>query len=107
MPLGAVKERDSTLHLPFLQSLFSRSRLYYQFNLTMSSMIAPPRAAPPPPQEEEEEAGASASTSRPILSGPPLMAVLDERLLAAAKTDNEHLFDSAMEELQDINCADG
>jgi len=35
------------------------------------------------------------------------MAVLDERLLAAAKTDNEHLFDSAMEELQDINCADG
>jgi hypothetical protein len=32
---------------------------------------------------------------------------LDERLLAAAKTDNETLFDSVIQELEDVNYADG
>lgn len=31
----------------------------------------------------------------------------EERLLAAAKTDNEEMLETAMQELDDINCVDG
>jgi hypothetical protein len=37
--------------------------------------------------------------------GTELMA--DERLLAAAKTDNEGLFEEAIDEVEDVNYADG
>ncbi|KAK4688773.1 L-lactate dehydrogenase (cytochrome), partial [Tremellales sp. Uapishka_1] len=57
----------------------------------MSSAPPPRSAPPPPPEDEEEEQGASAN----------------ERLLAAAKSDNEDLMDSAFEELEDVNYADG
>jgi len=33
--------------------------------------------------------------------------ILDERLLAAAKTDNEGLFEEAIDEVDDVNYADG
>ncbi|WWD16894.1 hypothetical protein CI109_101326 [Kwoniella shandongensis] len=58
----------------------------------MSSAPPPPRAAPPPPPEEEDhEQGASAN----------------ERLLAAAKSDNEGMIEDALLELKDINYTDG
>jgi len=37
--------------------------------------------------------------------GGTLMA--DERLLAAAKTDNEGLFEEAIDDVEDVNYADG
>ncbi|KAK8861213.1 hypothetical protein IAR55_002032 [Kwoniella newhampshirensis] len=55
---------------------------------------APPRGAPPPPpphEEEEEDQGASPT----------------ERLLAAAKSDNEGMIEEALAELKDINVTDG
>ena len=33
--------------------------------------------------------------------------IVDERLLAAAKTDNEGLFEEAIDEVEDVNYADG
>ena len=33
--------------------------------------------------------------------------ITDERLLAAAKTDNEGLFEEAIDEVEDVNYADG
>ncbi|WVQ83418.1 hypothetical protein IAT38_005559 [Cryptococcus sp. DSM 104549] len=52
---------------------------------------APARTAPPPPPEEEQSQGASAN----------------ERLLAAAKHDNEEMLEDALKELKDINEPDG
>ncbi|AAW42624.2 hypothetical protein CNBC0280 [Cryptococcus deneoformans B-3501A] len=51
----------------------------------------PSRSAPPPPPPEEDSQGASAN----------------ERLLAAAKTDNEGMLEDALKELSDINQPDG
>jgi len=33
--------------------------------------------------------------------------IVDERLLAAAKTDNEGLLEEAIDEVEDVNYADG
>ncbi|WOO85139.1 Ankyrin repeat-containing protein [Vanrija pseudolonga] len=52
---------------------------------------APSRSAPPPPPQDDHADGASAN----------------EQLLAAAKTDNEELLLSALEQLEDVNYADG
>ncbi|KAL1410308.1 hypothetical protein Q8F55_004314 [Vanrija albida] len=52
---------------------------------------APSRSAPPPPPNDESADGASAN----------------EQLLAAAKTDNEELLVSALNQLEDVNYADG
>ncbi|OWZ63153.1 hypothetical protein AYX14_06794 [Cryptococcus neoformans] len=52
---------------------------------------APSRSAPPPPPPEEDSQGASAN----------------ERLLAAAKSDNERMLEDALKELSDINQSDG
>jgi hypothetical protein len=73
-------------------------------------MSAPTRSAPPPPPPEENEGGASASmftfcASQGMKGGTELTA--DERLLAAAKTDNEGLFEEAIDEVEDVNYADG
>ncbi|ORY26072.1 ankyrin repeat-containing domain protein [Naematelia encephala] len=54
---------------------------------------APPRSAPPPPPPEEEDEDAGASPN--------------EVLLAAAKSDNEGMLESAIEKVEDINFADG
>jgi len=55
-------------------------------------MSRPTRNAPPPPPEaEHEKKGASAN----------------ERLLAAAKSDNEGMLEEALAELQDVNYTDG
>lgn len=57
-------------------------------------MSAPPpsrSAPPPPPPGDDEERGAKAT----------------ERLLAAAKTDNEAMLEEALAELEDINGTDG
>ncbi|WVQ87928.1 hypothetical protein IAS59_001659 [Cryptococcus gattii] len=52
---------------------------------------APSRSAPPPPPSEDDSQGASAN----------------ERLLAAAKTDNEGMLEDALKELSDVNQPDG
>ncbi|KGB78379.2 hypothetical protein CNBG_3941 [Cryptococcus deuterogattii R265] len=52
---------------------------------------APSRSAPPPPPPEDDSQGASAN----------------ERLLAAAKTDNEGMLEDALKELSDVNQPDG
>ncbi|WRT65313.1 uncharacterized protein IL334_002256 [Kwoniella shivajii] len=55
-------------------------------------MSAPNRAAPPPPPPGEDgEQGASAN----------------ERLLAAAKHDNEDMLEDALAEVEDVNYVDG
>ncbi|WWC69032.1 uncharacterized protein I206_102968 [Kwoniella pini CBS 10737] len=56
-------------------------------------MSVPTRAAPPPPPpvNGEDESGASPN----------------ERLLAAAKHDNEEMFEDALNEVQDVNYVDG
>ncbi|XAO22895.1 hypothetical protein I312_101670 [Cryptococcus bacillisporus CA1280] len=53
--------------------------------------VAPSRSAPPPPPPEDDSQGASAN----------------ERLLAAAKTDNEGMLEDALKELSDVNQPDG
>ncbi|KAL0252282.1 hypothetical protein I308_101671 [Cryptococcus tetragattii IND107] len=53
--------------------------------------VAPSRSAPPPPPSEDDSQGASAN----------------ERLLAAAKTDNEGMLEDALKELSDVNQPDG
>jgi len=75
-------------------------------------MSAPTRSAPPPPPPDEDKGGASASMSTQLVishkswrEGKELIA--DERLLAAAKTDNEGLFEEAIDEVEDVNYADG
>jgi hypothetical protein len=77
---------------------------------------APARAAPPPPPTENGD-GASASESSGAHTARrtapasashlrhPLTA--DERLLAAAKTDNEDLLESAFDQLTSVNHQDG
>ncbi|KAI9632221.1 ankyrin repeat-containing domain protein [Dioszegia hungarica] len=52
---------------------------------------APARAAPPPPPPADDQTGASAN----------------ERLLAAAKSDNEGMLEDALSDLDDINYTDG
>lgn len=74
-------------------------------------MSAPTRSAPPPPPPEENEGGASASMF-PFLNlwveeREERELIVDERLLAAAKTDNEGLFEEAIDEVEDVNYADG
>ena len=80
---------------------------------------APARSAPPPPpQDEEASTGASARECRrerdtlqrgrlAYRGAVSVLIHLEERLLAAAKTDNESLLQSALEELKDINGVDG
>ena len=78
------------------------------FTITIAIMSkAPTRSAPPPPPPEDDEGGASASMSlfAETDGGGRLMA--DERLLAAAKTDNEGLYEEAIDEVEDVNYADG
>jgi hypothetical protein len=41
------------------------------------------------------------------LKRPERKLIADERLLAAAKTDNEGLFEEAIDEVEDVNYADG
>ncbi|KAE8539617.1 hypothetical protein D1P53_003551 [Cryptococcus gattii VGV] len=53
--------------------------------------VAQSRSAPPPPPPEDDSQGASAN----------------ERLLAAAKTDNEGMLEDALKELSDVNQPDG
>jgi hypothetical protein len=72
-------------------------------------MSAPTRSAPPPPPPEDE-GGASASRSTYRVSHEMKFRrelITDERLLAAAKTDNEGLFEEAIDEVEDVNYADG
>lgn len=79
---------------------------------TMST--APSRSAPPPPPPEEDSQGASASVSCQLSDWTVTTStmlihdwLIDERLLAAAKSDNEGMLEDALKELSDINQSDG
>jgi len=81
-------------------------------------MSAPARAAPPPPPPADDETGASASKcpcdpKGCLCLGPQTSRrgswadQADERLLAAAKSDNESMLEDALSDLEDINYTDG
>jgi len=78
------------------------------FTITIAIMSkAPTRSAPPPPPPEDDEGGASASMSLFAETDGEGRLMADERLLAAAKTDNEGLFEEAIDDVEDVNYADG
>lgn len=90
------------------------SEVFRQLKAIIHTMsTTPSRSAPPPPPPEEDSQGASASESCLLPIGTVTTSTLlihdwpiDERLLAAAKTDNEGMLEDALKELSDINQPD-